>query len=89
MKGCVQQIIQKILRRGCAIFGVDMRRGDLSKVCRGRPSALAKVDFVAPGRGCKTQKPPDAEGTTKYIVIENYTPYCLINKGHSELLRGG
>ena len=42
MKGCLQHIIKE-LRRGRAIFGVHMRWGDLSKVGRGKPSALAKV----------------------------------------------
>ena len=68
MKGCLQHIIKK-LKGGCAIFGVGARWGDLQKVRHAGP---------VQERGCKLQK---HEGTTKYITIESYTPYCPINEG--------
>lgn len=39
------------------------------------------------GEGTKHQKPPDSEGTTKWI-IENQTPHCPINEGHPTIDKG-
>ena len=77
--------------RGCATPAVWIFNGGTFKVGRGSPGNWPKsCRFRGAEAGLQTTKPPNAGSTTKYIIIENYTPYCPINKGpiHHRTVKG-